>query len=110
MSDDQILDPTFHLPPGVKDVKYQDYDEIEVFVEPDELDGSDDDMVEFSGADTELLETDELDDEGGIYPPDTMTIVSQQVRTLPGGGQVVDVTVELPDLEEGNKYDMRFTK
>lgn len=108
MADEQLLDPTFHLPTGVKDVKYKEPDQFEVFVDPDEVEETFDDSDEFSGADYDSGD-DDVDGEG-IYPPDYMEIVNQEVRTLPGGGQVVDITIELPDLEDGNKYDLRLTK
>ena len=108
MAVEQLLDPSVHLPAGVKDVKYKDPDQFEVFIDPDEFEENFEDSDEFSGSEYDFGEDDV--DEGGIYPPDFMEIVDQTVRTLPGGGQVVDITIELPDLEDGNKYDLRLTK
>lgn len=110
MSDEQILNPNFHLPPGVKDVRFKTPEEFEVYYDPESETEIDEDTEEFSGADEGYGDDDFSDDESELYPPDYMTIVGQTVRTLPGGGQVVDVTIELPDLEDGNKYDVRLTK
>ena len=39
-----------------------------------------------------------------------MNVISQSAKTLKGGGQVIDVIVEFPDLNDGHKYEMRVTK
>lgn len=99
------------MPPGVKDLEYS--------VEAEEGNGSDGmlefdeiepDDGEFSGADADWGEESASGDQDRPYPPDYMEVISQVVRTLPGGGQVVDVTIELPDLESGTKYEVRVSK
>lgn len=110
---DKKLDFNFDLPPEVAGLSY---------VSPDKTLNADDDFeearesqIEFVGADPdEDGFSDHADDDssesGKVYPPDYMNVVSQTVRTLKGGGQVVDVVIELPDLVGGDKYEMRLTK
>lgn len=117
-NDKIVLDQIFRFPDAVKDVEYKTGDESEVW----EILESED--VESLYADTED-DTDGFDEDDGepdagdgdsgsvdtLYPPDWMEVVSQSVKTLPGGGQVVDVIIELPDLESDEiKYDVRVTK
>lgn len=106
---DKILDPSFHMPPEVAGLRYSEPDEFDEFDDSEfseEVDSSTD--VEFSGSDVES--DDATSDDNTPYPPDYMEIVSQTVRTLSGGGQVVDVVVELPDLDDGGRYETRLTK
>lgn len=111
MTNEEILDYSFPMPVGLEGVSYRSPEDSEVDEEGMVTDEFDESTDEFSGSD----DYDDLDststDEDLPYPPDYMTVVSQEVRTLKGGGQVVDVTIELPDLDdEGTKYDLRVTK
>ena len=103
------LDYNFDLPPHVADVYYVKPERIGYF-DDDEIDS---DSPEFRGSDADEDGSSGDNDDGeepGLRPPLYMHIVSQSVKTLKGGGQVVDVTIELPDLPEGDKYEMRLTK
>lgn len=117
-NDKIVLDQIFRFPDAVKDVEYKDGEESEVWelLESEDVDDLyvdtyEDSDDEFTGDESE---PDVADDDGEIdtlYPPDWMEVVSQSVKTLPGGGQVVDVIIELPDLEsDAIKYDVRVTK
>lgn len=113
MTNEQFLEYSFPMPPGVEGLEYRSPDDSEIDEDGEITEEStdSDSSGEFSGAD----DYDDLDntstDEDVPSPPDYMTIVSQEVRTLKGGGQVVDVTIELPDLDnDGTKYDLRVTK
>lgn len=111
MPDEKLLEPSFHFPPGVRSVRYKGPEEDDDWYDPDESDESDEAPDEFSGAD---FEDDDFwgdsDEDGLPWPPDTFGIVSQEVRTLKGGGQVVDVVIEFPDLKSGSQYDLRLSK
>lgn len=110
MSEDRIIEPSFHFPPGVRSVRYKGPEDDDGWDEPDESDESSDTPEEFYGSDMEESEEFEDDEDGKPWPPDTFEVISQEVRTLKGGGQVVDVTIELPDLQSGSQYDLRLTK
>lgn len=114
-NDKIVLDQIFRFPDAVKDVEYKDGEESEVWelLESEDVDDLYVDTYEdFAGGDSEPDVADDADGEiDTLYPPDWMEIVSQSVKTLPGGGQVVDVIIELPDLEsDAIKYDVRVTK
>lgn len=108
--EEKVLDPTFHFPPGVRSIRYKGPEDDDDWNDSDELDESDEAPDEFSGPDIDEDGEDEDDENGRPYPPDSFEIVSQTVRTLKGGGQVVDVTIEFPDLTSGSQYDLRLTK
>lgn len=103
-ADDIFIRPEFHMPPGVKDLYYIDSDEVDDHSEVGTWD------VEDDTGDSEFESEFSSADENNPYPPDYLEIISQTVRTLPGGGQVVDVTIELPDLDEGDKYEVKVSK
>ena len=108
MAKDTKLDFNFDLPPGVSDMSYKDFQTLGAFDEeevnrPDEFDGSDSDA---GGVDTD----NSAGEEGRVLPPSYMNVISQSAKTLKGGGQVIDVIVEFPDLNDGHKYEMRVTK
>lgn len=95
------VEPIFNLPPGLSNLKYtvtDDFGDREEEIVPN------DEIIEGD------VWMDESDGTGGLPDtPEFITIVDQVVRTLPGGGQVVDVTIELPDLPGGDRYDIRVT-
>ena len=97
----QDVEPIFDLPPGLSELKYTVADE---FGEREEEIVPNDEIIEGD------VWMDESEDNGDLPDtPEFITIVDQVVRTLPGGGQVVDVTIELPDLPGGDRYDIRVT-
>lgn len=107
------IDPNFSLPPGVIDVGYRD------ITEPG------DNGTERSATTGEVVDVsyDEAtspseyfypEDSNGtsvlLFPPDTVTVLSQQTRITSDGKTVVDVVLELPDAGNGLTYDIRLTK
>lgn len=110
MADEKVLEHSFHFPVGVKEVRYLTPEDREEWFDPEDSEEYEFDSEDFSGADNEDESDDLYSDDGPPLPPDSIVIVSQEVRTLPGGGQVVDVTLEMPELSDGQQYDMRVTK
>lgn len=56
---------------------------------------------------------DEQDGGGGddqIFPPQTFTIVSQEMRYADDGTLVVDIIAEVEDIDGIVKYDVRIAK
>lgn len=95
------IDRRLDLPPGLEDLEYEIEDDLTAYdTEEDESESPDYDLGDAY---------EETSGESELFPPDYITIVSQTVRTLPGGGQVVDVVLDLPDPEEGYKYNIRST-
>lgn len=107
------LDPNFSLPPGVIDIGYKDIDEVgesrtDRSTETGEVVNVDYDEVSYGE-----VNGDAGSDTGGadkLFPPDAITLVSQQTRTTTDGRVVVDVILEVSDAIEGVTYDVRLTK
>lgn len=105
------IDPNFFLPPNVVDMRYADIDEADdsattrsdtgevVSVNYDEVDYSD--LITDPGTGTvpPLL-----------FPPDSVTLVSQQVRVTDDGRFVVDVILEVEDIPGVINFDVRTAK
>lgn len=110
---DKGLDPSFFLPPNVIDLRYSN-------TNGDSADGEEDGGPE--PLDTESPPMGEvLNDEGfgdlsspevaaALPIPEGLTIVSQTVRTKPGGGYVVDVVVDVTDMPGIENFDLAVTK
>ncbi|UMO76255.1 hypothetical protein SEA_TOMAS_66 [Streptomyces phage Tomas] len=106
---DVIIDPNFFLPPGVVDARYPN--EIEVEQEPvSDVVDADDIIVDDSVINDEPEEEGEETNTTVLFPPDTMTVVSQTIRVGDNGQQVVDVVIDVPDSEESTQIDVRMTK
>jgi hypothetical protein len=107
---DVVIDPNFFLPPGVVDARYpneleQNTEEISDVVDVDDVLVVESDMTV-----NEPQETDEDSETGKLYPPDTVIVVSQQVRFDEAGSQVVDVILEIPDVDDSIQIDVRMSK
>jgi hypothetical protein len=110
--DETYIDPQFFLPPGVFDIKYAPGNEV----------NSEENATEFSdydSGDSEVTETANDDDtwasvtpeSNSVLPiPDTITIVSQTVKAAAGGGYLVDIVIDVPDLPGVENYDVAVTK
>ncbi len=94
------IDKQFFVPPYVQDVR--------------QVQSSDISDGEFGAADdteTEDIPTDPGDvSYVGLPVVDSITVVSQTVKTATGGGVTVDVIIEVPDYDSILKYDVRVTK
>lgn len=104
---EKVLDRAFFAPPGVVGVRNQTY--LEALTQgnvDDENAGSDADAeVEASyGDDTQALP------EGFIATPQSITIISQRSRTRTDGSTVVDVVVDVADVGNADKYEVRVTR
>lgn len=49
-------------------------------------------------------------DQYAVSAPDWFYIISQTVRSTPGGGQVVDVLLQIEDKPGVTEYEVRITK
>lgn len=109
------IDPNFSLPPGVIDLEYRNLDEP-----GDSALTRDGDTGEVVNVDYDEVSYDEAgnDDTGSgtdangdtLYPPDSVTLVSQTVRITADGRTVVDVILEIDNSAAGIIYDVRLTK
>lgn len=104
---DVVIDPNFFLPPGVVDARYpndEETDQAEVDEVTDAEDASED-IVYY-----EAPENDEDNDVTTLYPPDSVVVVSQTIRTGDNGQQVVDVILEVEDVSDSIQVDVRMAK
>lgn len=107
---DVILNPNFFLPPGVVDARHAS----EVEAAEEEIT----EIVDFNpvpGGDIIETPIDDIGSETGppptiLLPPDSVIVVSQEVRTVANGQQVVDVILEVADVEDSIQVDVRLTK
>lgn len=106
------VDPNFSVPFGVRDLGYLNPDNQEteatersdetgevVSVEYDEMS----DPIDFDSSPAPGSEV-------GIYPPDSVTVVSQILRQTNDGRYVVDVVIEVEDMPGVNQYEVGLTK
>lgn len=108
------LDPNFFLPPNVVDMRYVDPE-----VESDSA-TTRGDNGEVINADYNEVDYSEIasnpDDAGSntvtymIQPPDSVSVVSQQVRVTSDGRFVVDVILDVADIAGVVQYDVRVSK
>jgi hypothetical protein len=105
------IDPLFEIPDGLVNFEHglpPDGDAV--------LSGLDDDTegndLSETEADDESYIVDEQDDTGVpiIDFPDTFSIVSQTIRTMPNGMQVIDVVVATDDIPGATNYEFRIVK
>jgi hypothetical protein len=95
-SDKVRIDPIFPIPEGSEDqFVREDMDVLEGNVESADLSflADFDDSVEI-----------------GLEIPQDFTIVSQTLRRAPGGQQVVDVVIEVPDVIGATNYEIQVAK
>jgi hypothetical protein len=101
------IDPRFFLPPGVVDLEYSDQQKASSDTPVQE--GDDDEQLveptEFSVAPEDYANT----NENALYPPDTITLVSQTVKNVAGGGYLVDVIIDVPG-NSTDQFEVRLTK
>lgn len=107
---DVVINPNFFLPPGVVDARYPDELEDNTEEIDDVIDSDDVLVIEADMVINEPQETDEDNDMTKLYPPDTVIVVSQQIRFDEAGSQVVDVILDIPDVDDSIQIDVRMTK
>jgi hypothetical protein len=109
------IDPNFPLPPGVIDVEYRNIDEpynsaTERSAETGEVINVDYDEVSYGESSTDDADSGGTTTSDMLYPPDSVTLVSQTVRITSDGRTVVDVILEVDNAAAGVTYDVRLTK
>ena len=100
-----VIDPNFFLPPNIIDMRHP------IETDPNQEDGDED-----TGGAGEVSENDNVIDvptgetTSGLYPPDNITIVSQEVHVGADGTSVVDVVIDVQDSPGAVSYDVRLTR
>jgi hypothetical protein len=84
------INPMFHIPEGVDELIYQDFDPSDIYY-----------------YDTDTGENDFV---GGIPTPHILGVIEQTVRTLPSGTQVVDIVLEVEDIPGIEEFEVRVAK
>ena len=109
------LDPNFFLPPNVVDMRYVNSEEQEQDSELVRSETGEVLQVSYDAADPSELGTDDqetdLDPLTVLLPtPDSLTLVSQNVRVTADGKFVVDVVLDVADVTGAVNYEVRVTK
>lgn len=85
-----VVDPTFFIPDDVEDIVHDPlYDPYQ------------DDLEDDAAEDPDGV---------GLTAPVVVSIVSQTLRTVKGGNQVVDVVLEVSPIEGAKEYEHRTAK
>lgn len=85
-----VVDPNFYIPADVEDIVHDPlYDPYQ-----DEYEGAEGDNA----------------DNVGLTAPVVVEIVSQKLRTVKGGTQVVDVVIEVSSIDGAKDYEHRTAK
>lgn len=108
------LDPNFFLPPNVIDMRYvnteEDSDSGLVRTESGEVTSVTYDEVDSTDFQEDSESTDGDSEESTLPTPDSLTLVSQEVRVTADGKFVVDVVLEVADVSGAANYEVRVTK
>lgn len=109
------VDPNLPLPPNVLDLQYKNVEEAADSPtarssETGEIVNVDYDEVPSSTIGTSDGVAVDAGTEDKLYPPDSVTVVSQTVRIASDGRAVVDVVLEIDSNIAGVTYDVRVTK
>jgi len=110
-----IVDPNFSIPPNVVDLEYRNIDEpgdsaTSRSEETGEVVNVDYDVVTYGETGGDASEEENTGTVDTIFPPDSITVVSQTVRVGADGRTVVDVVLEIDSGIAGITYDVRLTK
>lgn len=97
------VDPRLVLPNGIKNVGYTEAIEEE----PVEFVSSDDVV---SGTQVVTLDPEGNISSPGVPVPDSVVVVNQTVRIVPGGGIVVDVELEVTNSANNDTFELRIAK
>jgi hypothetical protein len=105
------LDPNFFLPPDVIDMRYVELDTEDSRVGYTE----DGELVGYLYDDATTAEFEEFGqgDTGAsslLSPPDSVTVLAQEVRVTQDGRFVVDVIIEVPDMQGIISFDQSISK
>lgn len=101
----KTLPNSFYIPDGVTEFEYGDVDDV--FVDGDTT--TDENVSDLSDIlvdyDVSVVLPDNL-----IPIPENVTILSQTMRTAPGGQQVVDLIIQVDDIDGVDHFEPRATK
>lgn len=90
------IDPMFNIPPGMDEIEYKD-----------EIDADSLGEALFN----ELYGNEDGEGEDDLPPaPEVIEIVSQKLRRIKGGTDVVDVVFEVEEIEGAAEYELRWVK
>lgn len=64
----------------------------------------------FGQGDGEYIGIPPENNEDRIFPPEDFTVLSQSIRTLANGTQLVDIVVEVRDALPGLTYELRLAR
>lgn len=96
------IDPQFPMPQGLIDVYREDLP-----LQSDDYSQFDDDGSDLTGQGSVTYPA----GTGSAFsPPDSVSVVSQTVRALPGGTRVVDLVFEVSGTDTATTYEVRVTK
>lgn len=110
-TDDIVFEPGQYIPYGLQGALTLEANADEPIlaesISEDELFGEDEYSEEELTDEWEQSsdESDELDDALGV--PNNMTVISQTFRTAPDGRQVVDVVIEVDEIVDAVRYEVR---
>jgi hypothetical protein len=107
--DETVIDPNFFLPPNVYDFRYVDSDQAGSDSPTDAEDNTvEGDPIVNPESDTTI---DTAPEENSQLPiPYSITVVSQTVKAAAGGGYLVDIVIDIPDMSGVESYDVAVTK
>lgn len=107
------LDPNFFLPPNVIDMRYVDTEEA---ADAELVRNDDGEVSQVSYDEVDYSESlDDFDegsnDENSLLPtPDSVVLVSEEVRVTADGKFVVDVVLDVTEIGGTVNYEARVTK
>lgn len=97
------IDQNFAIPDGLKDT-FESNPVVDEYATDSDID------IQFETLQDESSELDSEQISGDVEPPETIEIITQEVRTAPDGRQVIDIIIEVEDVPGAVKYDVRITK
>lgn len=100
------FDPNLDIPIGLKNTRVASLPDVDE--ERPEPDADIDVQSETLDDDDSAIDEDESGD--GLDVPGTFEIISQTVRTAPDGSQVIDIVIDVEEVENAVKYEVRITK
>lgn len=107
------IDPNFFLPPNVVDLRYLNKDEgIDGEDKASDIEYTGEYSTELDSGPTVILYEEDTSPQAlNTLPiPTDVTIVSQNVRVLAGGGYVVDVVINVADMLGVDNFDVQVAK
>ena len=104
--DEIYVDPNFFLPPNVYDFRYSekqngnDTPEVDTQQSEEVIVNPDGDGTTYSNPESTAF----------LLIPESISVVSQTVKAAAGGGYLVDLVIEIPDMNGVENFDVAVTK